>query len=313
MINAARDDDRIPACSVIVDDGNACGEGPVWDARTQQLYWTDCASKIFYSYDWKIKRRDVVLYKFEVNGCALTEAGQFVFSNNSGLWLWNTQSAPVLLAAECNNAELRLNDCIADPNGRVLSGSCFYSPSGGYALGKLFSASSDGSIEVLDEGFHLANGLGFSGDGKTLYFTDSVARLIYKYAYDVTTGRVSDRQVFVEADSRTGLPDGLTVDAEDFVWSAKWYGSCICRYDPDGKLERRIPIPAKQVSSIAFGGPELTDMFITSAAQSEPMPVMPPGYDPYSGYFGGALFHLNMGIQGRLEHRARIGHSPKGW
>jgi D-xylonolactonase len=92
------------------------------------------------------------------------------------------------------------------------------------------------------------------------------------------------------------------------VWSAEWYGSCICRYDPDGKLERRIPVPAKQTSSLAFGGPEMNDIFVTSAAKSEPMPVMPAGYNPESGYFGGGLFHLNAGITGTVEHRTKFRH-----
>jgi D-xylonolactonase len=90
------------------------------------------------------------------------------------------------------------------------------------------------------------------------------------------------------------------------VWSAEWFGSCVVRYDPDGKVERRVPIHAKQTSSVEFGGPDLTDIFITSAAKSEPMPVMPPGYDPDSGYFGGALFHINLGIQGKSEYRTNI-------
>ncbi len=185
----------------------------------------------------------------------------------------------------------------------MLAGSCFYNPSCEYSRGKLFCIHSNGQVRILDEGFHLSNGLGFSLDGKTLYLTDSVARSIYKYAYDAVTGRAGDRQIFVEVDSNSGLPDGLTVDAEGFVWSAEWCGSCISRNDPNGKLERRISIPAKQSSSLAFGGPQLRDIFVTSAAKSEPMPVMPPGYDPENGYFGGAFFRLNIGIQGRIEYR----------
>jgi D-xylonolactonase len=103
-----------------------------------------------------------------------------------------------------------------------------------------------------------------------------------------------------------GLPDGLAVDRDGFVWSAQWYGSCIVRYDPEGKVERRVPIPAKQVSSLTFGGPELTDIFVTSAGQSESMPIMPPGYDPKTGYFGGALFHLNLGIAGQPPYETDI-------
>jgi D-xylonolactonase len=98
----------------------------------------------------------------------------------------------------------------------------------------------------------------------------------------------------------------MTVDSEGFIWSAQWYGSCVVRYDPEGKIERRIQTPAKQTSSIAFGGEDLTDMFITSAAKSGALPIMPRGYDPKSGYFGGRLYHLNLGIKGKSEFKASI-------
>lgn len=289
----------------LIDDGNPCGEGPLWDATQQKLYWTDCAGK-FYSYDWNNKRREIVLRDFDVNGCTLDHSGGFTFANNSGVWFWDKVDRPVLVVSEIGGVKLQLNDCIADPEGRLLAGSCFYNPAAEYPLGKLFCVQSNGAVQILDEGFHLANGLGFSHDGRTLYFADSVARVIYAYIYDSMTGRVRNRRIFVKLDSSAGLPDGLTVDAEGFVWSAEWYGSCISRYDPDGKLERRIQIPAKQTSSLRFGGPELRDIFVTSAAKSEPMPSMPPGYDPDFGYFGGALFHLNVGIQGRLDYRTRL-------
>jgi len=296
----------MPTCSVVIDDGNLCGEAPLWDATQQKLYWTDCIGCKFYTYDWKSKRREVLLENFEVTGCALDQSGGFSFANSAGIWCWNGKDKPMSVASTFGNVKLQLNDCIADPEGRVLAGSCFYDPSLEYPLGKLFSIQRNGEVRILDEGFHLANGLGFSPDGNTLYFTDSVARLIYAYAYDSITGRVRNRRVFVKVDNDSGLPDGLTVDAEGFVWSAEWYGSRISRYDPDGKLERRIPVPAKQSSSLTFGGPDLRDIFVTSAAKSEPMPAMPTGYDPESGYFGGALFHLNVGIQGRLEYRTKL-------
>ncbi|HEX4486201.1 MAG TPA: SMP-30/gluconolactonase/LRE family protein [Terriglobales bacterium] len=297
----------MPVCTVIVDDENLCGESPIWDAPQQKLYWTDCSGSRFYSYDWKSQARTLILSDFEVNGCALDQRGGFTFINNSGVWSWDRKDRPALIVSEFGGEKLQLNDCIADPEGRLLAGSCFYNPAKSYPLGKLFSIEDNGQVRILDEGFHLANGLGFSPDGTILYATDSVARTIYAYAYDSTSGRVGKRRVFAQADRSAGLPDGLTVDAEGYIWSAEWYGSCISRYFPDGKLERRIETPAKQTSSLAFGGPELRDIFVTSAARSEPMPVMPPGYDPINGYFGGALVHLNIGIQGRVEYRTRLG------
>ena len=84
---------------------------------------------------------------------------------------------------------------------------------------------------MIDEGFHLANGLGFSENANRLYFTDSIARVIYVYDYKITLGEVQNRRTFVKVPDTHGIPDGLTVDAEGFVWSAEWYGSQVIRYD----------------------------------------------------------------------------------
>jgi D-xylonolactonase len=200
-----------------------------------------------------------------------------------------------------------MNDCIADPQGRLLAGSCFYETSGDYPLGQLMRVDHDGTVQILDDGIHLANGLGFSPDQGTLYFSDSAERVIYAYEYDGESGAVQRKRPFVRVPLDEGLPDGLTVDAEGFVWSAQWFGSCLVRYDPDGRVERRVAVPAKQTSSVAFGGPELTDMFVTSAKLSDSLPLAPPAYDPGHGYIGGKLFQANLGIAGKPEFRCRIG------
>jgi sugar lactone lactonase YvrE len=97
-------------CSLIIDDGNLCGEAPLWDATQQKLYWTDNAGCKFYSFDWKIKRRQTLLVDFEVNGCALDQSGGFTFINNSGVWLWNKRDRPVLIVKEVGDIKLQLND-----------------------------------------------------------------------------------------------------------------------------------------------------------------------------------------------------------
>jgi D-xylonolactonase len=229
-----------------------------------------------------------------------------VITNSSGFWLWEGEGQPRLIARDADGHACLLNDCIADPAGRVLAGSKFYDPHTEYPLAALIALDKNRKARVLDEGFHLSNGLGFSPDCKTLYFTDSVARTIYAYDYDAARGAAKHRRVFVKVPVTSGLPDGLTVDAQGFVWSAEWYGSCIVRYDPDGHVERRIETPAKQTSALAFGGPDLADIFVTSAGKSEPMPIMPPGYDPHSGCIGGALYHINLGIPGKNEFLSEI-------
>ncbi len=291
---------------VITDYGDLCGEGPLWDHDAGILYWVDQTGQRFYQYHPASSKHQVLKQNLEVCGFAFNSRGGFVLTNTGGIWLWDGHGDPTLIAAEVQGSKCQLNDCIADPEGRLFSGTFYYDPGKSYPLGYLIRVDTDRSVHLVDDGIHLANGLGFSPDEKTLYFTDSAVRTIYAYDYDRKTGHVSHRRVFVKVTGEEGLPDGLTVDADGYVWSAQWYGSCLVRYDPEGNEERRIQIPAKQVSSLTFGGESLTDIFITSAGKSEPMPIMPSGYDPTTGYMGGPLFHLNLGIQGKLEYKARL-------
>jgi len=285
--------------TVIADYQNLCGECPVWNPQKGTLEWIDCVGQKFFRLEWTYRRHSVVAQGLAINGFRPNRRGGFVITNNDGFWLWDGADKLKLVAAEADDSKCQMNDCVADSQGCLLAGSYFYNAGAEYELGKLIRLDTSGKARVLDDGFYLANGLGFSPDGKVLYFADSAARRIYAYDYDLNGGSVQNRRVFVQVPKTEGLPDGLSVDSEGYVWSAQWYGSSIVRYDPDGKVERRVEFPAKQVSSLTFGGPQLTDIFVTSAAQSEPMPIMPPGYDPQTGLFGGALYHLNAGIAGQ--------------
>lgn len=291
---------------IIADYGDLCGEGPLWDPAARVLYWTDVTGGKFYRYDWSSCKHELVHSGLPVNAVRQNAAGGFAMTNAEGIWLWDGRGAPRPVALEVGGSKCQMNDCTADAAGRVISGSVFYDAEKPYEPGKLIQVGTDGKAVILDEGFDLSNGLGFSPDNRTLYFADSAARRIYAYDYNVATGAATRRRIFVQVPGDEGIPDGLAVDVEGFVWSAQWYGSCVVRYDPDGKPERRIPVPAKQASSIGFGGPDMTDIFITSAAHSEPMPVMPPGYDPVNGNFGGQLYHINLGIPGLEQAKARI-------
>lgn len=133
-----------------------------------------------------------------------------------------------------------------------------------------------------------------------------LARTIYAYDYDLVAGSARNRRVLVKVPSNEGIPDGLAVDSEGYLWSAQWYGDCVCRYDPEGKLERRVATPAKQTSCAAFGGHDMGELYITSARRSEPMPVMPPGYDAANGYFGGRLYRTRTGIYGLPALKTKI-------
>jgi sugar lactone lactonase YvrE len=291
---------------VVADYGDLCGEGPLWDEQKQVLYWTDIDGKKFYRFLWKERRHELVQEGFQVNGSCMQENGGFLVTNSSGIWLWSPQTKPVLVASEADGNECVMNDCIADPEGRVYSGSYHYNPSGVAAPSFLFRIDKDGSVHVADEGIQFSNGLAFSLDCRTLFFSDTVARCIYAYNWQRETGELMNRRVFVRIPREEGFPDGLTVDAEGFIWCAHWFGACISRYDPDGKLERRLRLPATQTSSLAFGGPDLDVIFVTSASKNNLLDLAPHGYDPDEVYVGGRLYQMRSDIRGKNEYRSRI-------
>ena len=302
----------MPTLSVLADYGNLCGEGPLWDRRSNTLYWTDITGKRFYCLNWGTRAHDLIQSGFEVAGYAFQEAGGFVVVNAQGIWQWDIAGERRLAITEAEGTKCQMNDCIADPQGRLFAGSWFYDPSReDYPLGYLIRVDTDGSAHVVDEGIHLANGLGFSPDQRTLYFSDSVARVVYAYDYREHDGALANRRVFKRFAPEEGLPDGLTVDAQGFIWCALWFGAALVRMDPDGKVERKIETPARQTSSLAFGGPDWTDVFITTAGLPDSLPLAPPGYQPDKVYSGGRLYHMNLGIPGREEFRCRIAFDRK--
>jgi sugar lactone lactonase YvrE len=295
-----------PHVEIVASDGNLCGEGPHWDERQQTLWWTDIDGNKFYRYLWRENRRELVDRGFTINGFCLQEHGGFLTTSSEGAWLWHPGEKPFLLAHAADGQECRLNDCLADPEGRVYSGSYHLNPDGTSPPGCLFRIDTDGSVHVADDGICFSNGLAFSPDCATLYFTDLVARCIYAYDWRRSDGALANRRVFVRIDRAEGMPDGLTVDAEGFLWIAHWFGGCVTRYDPDGKRERKVELPAAQISSLTFGGPDLDEIYVTSAALNNCLMLAPQGYSPDRVFVGGPLYRMRLGIQGKLKFRSRV-------
>lgn len=291
---------------VVADDGNLCGEGPYWDEREQALYWTDITGQKLFRYMWREGRRELLSEGFEVSGFCRQLDGGFVTMNRRGIWLWRPGEAAHLLAAEVDGQECVMNDCSADPVGRVYGGSCHLDDEGRSAPSFLFRVDRDGSVAIADEGICFSNGVAICESNRTLYFADTVARYIYAYDWRPGDGALSRRRVFARVDRSDGVPDGLAVDADGFVWCAQWFGGCVTRYGPDGKRERRVAIPAAQSSSLCFGGPDLDEIYVTSAAQSNAEVLAPEGYDPGSVFLGGPLYRLRLGIRGQLKYRSNI-------
>jgi len=299
-----------PEVEVLADDGNLCGEGPHWDERENALYWTDIDGARFYRFLWHERRRELLHEGFVVNGFCMQEAGGFLTTSSQGAWLWHPGAEPLLVASEADGQECRLNDCLADPEGRVYSGSYHLNEDGTSSPSYLFRIDTDGSARIVDEGICFSNGLAFSPDCRTLYFTDLVARCIYAYDWRRNDGALANRRVFLRIDSSEGMPDGLTVDAQGYLWVAHWFGGCVTRYDPDGVRERKVVLPAAQTSSLAFGGPDLDEIYVTTAGMNNCLMLAPRGYDPALVFVGGPLYRFRAGIQGRVKFRSRI--SPPG-
>ena len=161
-----------------------------------------------------------------------------------------------------------------------------------HGLRAVFHTDPDGSAQRMDTGFTVANGLAFAPDDRRLYFADSGRRTVYVYDFDLASGTLAHRRPFVELAEHEGIPDGLTVDAEGFVWIALFDGWSLVRYDPEGRVALRVPLPVPRPTSCCFGGPGLRTLYVTSASVRLPEPVLAEA--PLSG----ALFACEPGVTG---------------
>lgn len=244
--------------------GARLGEGPLWWAERQTLLFVDIkAPEILW------RRMDGTTGRLampsEVGAIVLRHSGGLVAALRSGLAFVDLDSGAIQTFAspERDLPENRFNDGKCDPKGRFWVTSMhdpIQKPSGA-----IWRVGADLLPVRMDQGFIVGNGFGWNLAGDRMYFTDSEERVIYRYAYDPDQGRIEGREVFARIAPDHGYPDGLCVDAEDHVWSAHWDGWRVTRYRPDGSVERVVPMPVPRPTSVAFGGPDMTHLFITSA------------------------------------------------
>ena len=279
---------------LIADYGCVCGEGPMWHPDEKCLYWLDIPRGRLFRYDPDAGQHEMCFETDEIGGFTIqTDGSLLLFMVRCAIKAWHDGQWTTLIEDVPEERGTRFNDVIADPAGRVFCGT-MSSPD---RPGRLYRLDLDGTLTQVAADLGTPNGLGFTPDRKAMYFTDSRAHTIYVYDYDDATGALSNRRTFIKTPDDEGVPDGMTVDAEGCVWTAKWNGSCLVRYRPDATEERRIAFPAKRVSCVTFGGDDYTDLYITTAGGDN---------KPEEGPGAGALFHMNLGIQGVPEFRSRI-------
>jgi D-xylono/L-arabinono-1,4-lactonase len=286
---------------MLADYACAVGENPLWHPDERALYWTDIPAGRLYVYMPDSGTHRPCYEGRPVGGFTLEADGALLLFRDKGNVVRFREGTPeeTVIASIPGLESTRFNDVIADPRGRVYAGTMSH---GGGANGQLLRIDPDGSWRVVSEGYGTPNGMGFSPDGRLFYFTDSGTRRIYTFAYDAETGELAGRRLLVETpedEAKTiGKSDGMTVDAEGMLWSARWDGGHILRLDPQGRILARIPMPARKISSVAFGGDTLEDLYATSAGG---------GAKATEGAAAGALFRLRPGVRGRPEFRSRMG------
>jgi sugar lactone lactonase YvrE len=279
--------------------GNRLGESPIWVPAEEALYWIDWEYSV-----WRYTPRNGETQRFDVpvpiTALARRAGPGWLLIAQDGLYGWDpaANEAAFIVAPEPDRPEMRFNDGVVDRQGRFLVGT-FNAEQMDAPDGSLYRLDADLSFHKLDTGFATSNGLAVSPDGRTVYLTDMRHSLIYAYDYDLDTGNVSGRRVFAEVPDTDGLPDGLIVDGQGYIWSAHWGGWKITRYRPDGGIDREVRLPVENVTCMGFGGPSMTELYITTAwygfteAQRSEQPE------------AGNIYLLETGITGLVEPEFR--------
>jgi L-arabinonolactonase len=285
---------------VLIDVKTTLGEGPLWDAEQERLYFID-------SFDGRVFRTTVdggELRAWDVpakiGSMALRKDGKgAIVSLQTGFHAldFGTGDVELIHDPEPDLPANRLNDGKVDRRGRFFAGSMDTQEAG--AFGSLYRLDPDFSVTRIDKDIVCSNGPCFSPDDKTFYFNDTWSGEIWAYDYDLATGTASNRRTFAKVDmSRGGAADGSTVDAEGFLWNALVYDGRLVRYAPDGSIDRIIDMPVKKITSVMFGGPKLDILFVTSMAKP-PLPRFPD-----DGVQRGSLFAIyDLGTRGIPEPR----------
>jgi sugar lactone lactonase YvrE len=274
------------------------GEGPIWDAPSRSLIWVDITGRLVHRHWPDEGTTESYSVPSPVGSVCLAESGDFVLALEDGFWFADERLTDIRPIARVHqpHSGLRFNDGKCDPGGRFWAGTMAYSEAP--SAGALYRLDGVTATPIL-RGVGISNGIDWSPDARFVYYVDSPTQTVQRYEFDTATGAIGNAQELVRIDPTDGLPDGLTVDAEGHLWLALWNGACVRRYTPSGVLERELRLPVSQVTSCTFGGPDLDQLFVTtaafdlSAAEHEQQPL------------AGAMFEMRAGVRGIASRRCR--------
>ncbi|OKI33161.1 calcium-binding protein [Saccharothrix sp. CB00851] len=235
------------------------GEAPTWDHASGTLLWVDVLGNEVHRYN-PTRDDDAVLEVPQHVGAAKPRSrGGLVLNLRDGVALIDRDGVKTWLVYWARDG-VRGNDAAVDPAGRLWAGTMRYDEDPG---GWLARVEPNGDAKVVLDKVSVSNGIGWSPDATLMYYVDSAERRIDVLDYDRETGEATNRRPLAEVPR--GLPDGLTVDASGAIWVALWGGAALHRYTPDGVLDREVELPVGQPTACCFGGPDFTDLYVTTA------------------------------------------------
>ncbi len=268
------------------------GENPLWDERRQLLYWADIPNGRLFQYDPASNEHQKRHEGGVIGGFTFQESGKLLLFRDVDVAEFDPDSGQVEVVLQYTDDSMeRFNDVIADPEGRVFAGTIGKTKDSG----GLYRVDLDGTFTKLFAGSGCSNGMVFNAELNRFWWTCSSTKKIFQFDYDRATGELSNRSVFLDLSNEKGIPDGLTIDIEGNFWSAVWEGAQLRRFSPEGTRLEGPSLPVPKITSAIFGGPELQDLYVTSASCEENS----TGED-------GTLYRIKTSTRGRPEFRSRI-------
>jgi sugar lactone lactonase YvrE len=276
----------------LIEAAAELGEGPLWDPVRQRLLFVDIMRGHIHVVDPGTRAHDIIDAGRPVGAVACTRTGGWIAAAGQGFYRVDPASRAVTLIAEATSRrDVRMNDGYVDPAGSFWAGTTSLDRRPDQAT--LYRLDVHGVVHVVLEPVTTSNGIDWSPDGRRMYYVDTRTRRVDLFDFDPERQALSGRRPFVDLTGEVGRPDGLIVDSEGGVWVALWRGGAVRRYRPDGRLDLVINLPTVLVTKCAFGGADLTDLYITtarrdlSAAEREQQPL------------AGAVFRASPGFSGQ--------------
>ena len=279
--------------AVRVDIRALVGEGPIWDAEEQVLYWIDILSNQLYVFDPATDENQSYDVGQHVGTVVPRASGGLMLAVYDGFASFDTGSGELAIInnPEADRPGNRFNDGKCDPGGRFWAGTMAYQNQS--TQGSLYRMDTDLSVHKMLGDIGISNGIIWSLDHKTMYYADTTANTVRAFDYDLDSGDISNERVIIRPTKEMGPPDGITIDAEDMLWVAHYGGGCVRRWHPEsGQVLQTVELPARQITACAFGDKDLDTLYITSAAQQLDEAALKQ--QPLAG----SLFSVKPGVQG---------------